>query len=348
MAPFGNLLRLDGPHRRSRSRHVLEQQFVAASTGVARSYLALGVSEGFAYTWDDSRNAGDQGHRVIDDPQRRADEPGHDLPRLGTLNFLANGGDSFTGFAAGTNRPRRRGGPGEPGGVLRGQPGAVRTGRPRRPVSDRHAPRPVGRGAAPHPGVRPLAVSRRGPAYGDAMQPRPPTPERRPHVREHHGHRSDPYAWMRDLEDPALLAHLEAENTYAEARTEHLAPLRATMVEEITLAGEGDRPVGARRERAVVVLRAHRRGPASTPPRCASPAAPTRPCARGPRGAVRAGRAGRRRRQRRGGRQRVLSRSARSPSAPTTASSRSRSTPPVTSGSTSRSATSPPARCSTP
>ena len=43
-----------------------------------------------------------------------------------------------------------------------------------------------------------------------------------------HGHRvEDPYAWMRDLEDPnALLAHLAAENAYAEARTAHLGPLR--------------------------------------------------------------------------------------------------------------------------
>ena len=64
--------------------------------------------------------------------------------------------------------------------------------------------------------------------------PTPPTAERRPHVREHHGDRvEDPYAWMRDLEDPALLAHLEAENAYAEARTEHLAPLRTAIVEEI-------------------------------------------------------------------------------------------------------------------
>ena len=38
---------------------------------------------------------------------------------------------------------------------------------------------------------------------------------------------------MRDLEDPALIAHLEAENAYAEARTEHLAPLRTTLFEEI-------------------------------------------------------------------------------------------------------------------
>src|SRR6478672_9604757 len=64
--------------------------------------------------------------------------------------------------------------------------------------------------------------------------PTPPTAPRREHVREHHGDRvEDPYAWMRDLDDPALLAHLEAENAYAEARTEHLAPLRSAIVEEI-------------------------------------------------------------------------------------------------------------------
>ena len=61
-----------------------------------------------------------------------------------------------------------------------------------------------------------------------------PTAERRPHVREHHGHRfEDPYAWMRDTEDPAFRAHLEAENAYAEAHTAHLAPLRRKIYEEI-------------------------------------------------------------------------------------------------------------------
>ncbi len=61
-----------------------------------------------------------------------------------------------------------------------------------------------------------------------------PTAERRPHVREHHGHRfEDPYAWMRDTEDPAFRAHLEAENAYAEAHTAHLAPLRKKIYEEI-------------------------------------------------------------------------------------------------------------------
>lgn len=64
--------------------------------------------------------------------------------------------------------------------------------------------------------------------------PTPPTAPRRPHVREHHGDLvEDPYAWMKDLEDPELLTHLEAENAYAESVTEHLAPLRRTLFEEI-------------------------------------------------------------------------------------------------------------------
>ncbi len=64
--------------------------------------------------------------------------------------------------------------------------------------------------------------------------PTPPSAPRRPHVREQHGERvSDPYWWMRDLEDPELRAYLEAENTYAEARTEHLADLRGALYAEI-------------------------------------------------------------------------------------------------------------------
>jgi oligopeptidase B len=62
----------------------------------------------------------------------------------------------------------------------------------------------------------------------------PPVAPRRPYAREHHGHRlEDPYAWMRDLEDPELIAHLEAENAYAEARTEHLEGVRRTLFAEI-------------------------------------------------------------------------------------------------------------------
>ncbi len=64
--------------------------------------------------------------------------------------------------------------------------------------------------------------------------PPPPSAPQRPYVREHHGDAvADPYWWMRDLEDPDLLAYLEAENAYAEAGTAHLAPLRRTLFDEI-------------------------------------------------------------------------------------------------------------------
>ncbi|MGB7819410.1 MAG: S9 family peptidase [Ornithinibacter sp.] len=64
--------------------------------------------------------------------------------------------------------------------------------------------------------------------------PSPPTPDRRTHRREHHGEVfEDPFEWMRDGEAPEVVAHLEAENAYAEACTEHLAPLRGQIFEEI-------------------------------------------------------------------------------------------------------------------
>ena len=41
----------------------------------------------------------------------------------------------------------------------------------------------------------------------------PPRAKRVEHVREHHGDRVvDPYEWLRDKEDPEVIAHLEAEN----------------------------------------------------------------------------------------------------------------------------------------
>lgn len=55
-----------------------------------------------------------------------------------------------------------------------------------------------------------------------------------PHVREHHGHRvEDPWEWLRDPDDPKVLAHLRAENDYADAVTTHLGPLRDAIFEEI-------------------------------------------------------------------------------------------------------------------
>ncbi|MGC5629835.1 S9 family peptidase [Georgenia sp. Z1344] len=64
--------------------------------------------------------------------------------------------------------------------------------------------------------------------------PQPPAPRHVEHHRVHHGHDVvDPFDWMRDKESPELLAHLEAENAYADARTGHLADLEARIVSEI-------------------------------------------------------------------------------------------------------------------
>ncbi|MFV0463206.1 MAG: S9 family peptidase [Nostocoides sp.] len=64
--------------------------------------------------------------------------------------------------------------------------------------------------------------------------PQAPVAHREDHVRIHHGETfHDPYEWLRERDDPDVLAYLEAENAYAEARTAHLAPLRATLFAEI-------------------------------------------------------------------------------------------------------------------
>ncbi|SDQ37080.1 S9 family peptidase [Quadrisphaera sp. DSM 44207] len=62
----------------------------------------------------------------------------------------------------------------------------------------------------------------------------PPVAQRVPTERVHHGDVVvDPYEWLRDAQDPAVHAHLDAENAYAAARTAHLQGLRGTLFEEI-------------------------------------------------------------------------------------------------------------------
>ncbi|MGY5765768.1 S9 family peptidase [Brachybacterium sp. DNPG3] len=80
--------------------------------------------------------------------------------------------------------------------------------------------------------------------------PLPPRPERRPTERSFHGDTvTDPYEWLRDKEDPQVIAHLEAENAYADARTAHLEELRGTLVEEfIGHTQETDLSVPVRRD----------------------------------------------------------------------------------------------------
>ena len=62
----------------------------------------------------------------------------------------------------------------------------------------------------------------------------PPKAERRAHVDTLHGQeRRDEYFWLRVKSDPAVRAHLEAENTYAEAVLAPLAPLREQLYQEM-------------------------------------------------------------------------------------------------------------------
>ncbi len=63
----------------------------------------------------------------------------------------------------------------------------------------------------------------------------PPVARREPQVRELHGvRRTDDYAWLREVEDPAVLAHLQAERDFYDASTLHLRPLTTTLANEMS------------------------------------------------------------------------------------------------------------------
>ncbi|MEL7531418.1 MAG: S9 family peptidase [Bacteroidota bacterium] len=49
----------------------------------------------------------------------------------------------------------------------------------------------------------------------------------------HHEVRQDPYYWMRDRENPEVIAHLEAENAYTKAQLAHTEDLQKELFEEI-------------------------------------------------------------------------------------------------------------------
>ena len=66
------------------------------------------------------------------------------------------------------------------------------------------------------------------------MSTRPPVAPKRPHSITTHGiTREDPYAWLRDREDPAVRAHLEAENDYTDAMVADLADLQRELYDEM-------------------------------------------------------------------------------------------------------------------
>ncbi|MBM2617918.1 S9 family peptidase [Actinoplanes sp. LDG1-06] len=63
---------------------------------------------------------------------------------------------------------------------------------------------------------------------------RPPTADQVPTERTFHGDTvTDEYAWLAGKEDPRTLAYLEAENSWTEQATAHLAALRGTIFDEI-------------------------------------------------------------------------------------------------------------------
>ncbi|WP_161958565.1 cell wall-binding repeat-containing protein [Ornithinimicrobium cavernae] len=100
VAPFGNLLvtvDLTG----AQIDAVLEQQYQPTNPDRgSRPMLALGVSEGFSYTWDASKPEGERASNMtLDGAPLELDA----TYRVSTLNFLQEGGDSFTAFTEGTN-----------------------------------------------------------------------------------------------------------------------------------------------------------------------------------------------------------------------------------------------------
>jgi oligopeptidase B len=66
------------------------------------------------------------------------------------------------------------------------------------------------------------------------MDALPPVARKVPTERVHHGDVVvDGYEWLRDKENPEVIAYLEAENAYTDAATEHLAGLRERLFGEI-------------------------------------------------------------------------------------------------------------------
>jgi oligopeptidase B len=69
---------------------------------------------------------------------------------------------------------------------------------------------------------------------GTPQRPIPPEAARRPTRLEAHGDvRVDDWHWLRDRDDPAVIAYLEAENGYTEAMTAASAGLRERLYQEI-------------------------------------------------------------------------------------------------------------------
>ena len=68
----------------------------------------------------------------------------------------------------------------------------------------------------------------------NSPSPTPPIAKQVPHSLETHGHRrDDPYFWLRDRENPEVLAYLEAENAYTQAVLAPTSNLQQALFEEM-------------------------------------------------------------------------------------------------------------------
>jgi len=80
--------------------------------------------------------------------------------------------------------------------------------------------------------------------------PQPPIAARHPHVLEHFGQRRvDDYFWLRQRDNPEVIAYLEAENAYTEAMMAHTRPLQERLYQEfLSRIKETDLSVPVRRD----------------------------------------------------------------------------------------------------
>lgn len=94
--PFGNQL-VTVDMTGAQIEALLNQQYNATRS---RQMLALAVSQGFTYTWDAAA------HRVVPGSMTLNGQAidANTTYKVGTLNFLADGGDGFTQFTQATNR----------------------------------------------------------------------------------------------------------------------------------------------------------------------------------------------------------------------------------------------------
>ena len=76
-----------------------------------------------------------------------------------------------------------------------------------------------------------------------ALPAEQPSAARHPVKLEKHGDvRSDPYFWLRERENPEVIAYLEAENAYTEAVMAHTVALQDKLYEEIVAGVNATQP----------------------------------------------------------------------------------------------------------